>query len=84
VYGTACYVKGADKILETLKNELGVGVEETTPDGLFKIIPARCLGACGLAPVMMVDEEVYGRLTQERVVEILNEYKEKEKAAANA
>lgn len=82
--GTACYVKGADRILEALKDELGVGVEETTSDGLFKITPARCLGACGLAPVMMIDEEVYGRLTPEKTIEIIKAYKEKEKEKAEA
>jgi NADH:ubiquinone oxidoreductase subunit E len=75
--GTACYVKGADKILSTLKKELNVELEQTTEDGLFKIQGARCLGACGLAPVMMIDEEVYGKLTEEKVIEIINEYRKK-------
>ena len=76
--GTACYVKGADKILSALKHELKVEIEQTTEDGLFKIQGARCLGACGLAPVMMIDEEVYGKLTEEKVRELISEYREKE------
>ncbi|MDD3802788.1 MAG: NAD(P)H-dependent oxidoreductase subunit E [bacterium] len=76
--GTACYVKGADRILSALKKELEVEVEQTTEDGLFKIQGARCLGACGLAPVMMVDEEVYGKLTEDKVREIIKEYRETE------
>lgn len=59
--GTACYVKGADKILEDFKNELEVEVGETTPDGLFSVDSLRCVGACGLAPVVLVGEDVYGR-----------------------
>ncbi len=73
--GTACYVKGGKKILETLQSELGVKVGETTKDGLFSIQPARCLGACGLAPVMMIEEDVYARLSQKKVKEILNKYR---------
>lgn len=76
--GTACYVKGADKILSVLKKELKVEIDQTTEDGLFKIQGARCLGACGLAPVMMIDDEVYGKLTEEKVRDIINEYKMKE------
>ncbi len=80
--GTACYVKGGKKIMETLESELGIKVGETTKDGLFSIQPARCLGACGLAPVMMVGEEVYARLTPKKVREILNKYREEEKVNA--
>jgi len=56
---------------------LNVELEQTTEDGIFKIQGARCLGACGLAPVMMVDEEVYGKLTEDKVVQIINEYRKK-------
>jgi NADH-quinone oxidoreductase subunit E/NADP-reducing hydrogenase subunit HndA len=59
--GTACYVKGADKILNDFKNILEIEVGETTPDGLFSIDSLRCVGACGLAPVVLVGEDVYGR-----------------------
>lgn len=72
--GTACYVKGAQLIIDELSKALGVNVGETTKDGKFTFEAARCLGACGLAPVMMIDEQVYGRLEPETVVKILEEY----------
>ncbi len=77
--GTACYVKGSDKILEAVEKELGIKCGECTADGLFSIDSCRCVGACGLAPVMMVGEEVYGRLTPDKVKGILDSYKEAEK-----
>ncbi|HEY8464218.1 MAG TPA: NADH-quinone oxidoreductase subunit NuoE [Bacillota bacterium] len=73
--GTACYVKGAAQILQKLQEELGVQVGGTTEDGLFTLTVTRCLGACGLAPVMMIGEDVYGRLTPEKIPEILNHYR---------
>ena len=73
--GTACYVKGADKILEEIEKELGIKSGECTPDGLFSIDSCRCVGACGLAPVMMIDEEVYGKLTPDMVKPILDSYR---------
>lgn len=74
--GTACYVRGADKVVEAFKRELGVNVGETTPDGNFSLDALRCVGACGLAPVVLVGDKVYGRIsTAEQVKEILNEYK---------
>ena len=72
--GTACYVKGADKILLKLEELLGIKVGETTPDGKFSIEGARCVGACGLAPVMVINEEVYGKVTPEMVKGILDKY----------
>ncbi len=72
--GTACYVKGADKVLAAVEKKLGIKSGECTPDGLFSIDSCRCVGACGLAPVMMVDEEVYGKLTPESVEKILDKY----------
>lgn len=72
--GTACYVKGADKILAEVEKKLGIKSGECTPDGLFSIDSCRCVGACGLAPVMMVDEEVYGKLTPKEVDKILDKY----------
>lgn len=72
--GTACYVKGSDKILEKVEEKLGIKSGECTPDGLFSIDSCRCVGACGLAPVMMVDEEVYGKLTPKEVGAILDKY----------
>lgn len=73
--GTACYVKGSANILETLRNELGVEVEDTSDDGLFTLTITRCLGACGLAPVITIGEDVYGRLTTDKIPDILNKYR---------
>jgi len=73
--GTACYIKGAGEILDKLKEELRVDIGQTSEDGLFTLQEARCLGACGLAPVMMVDGKIYGSLTPKRVSEILNDYR---------
>ena len=72
--GTACYVKGADKVLAAVEKKLGIKSGECTADGLFSIDSCRCVGACGLAPVMMVDEEVYGKLTPDSVGKILDKY----------
>lgn len=73
--GTACYVRGADEVLVELKKQLGIEVGETTPDGKFSITSLRCVGACGLAPVVMVGEKVYGRVTPDMIKDILAEYK---------
>jgi NADH-quinone oxidoreductase subunit E/NADP-reducing hydrogenase subunit HndA len=73
--GTACYVKGSAKILEAVENQLGIKSGECTPDGLFSIDSCRCVGACGLAPVMTIGEEVYGRLVPDQVKKILDSYK---------
>lgn len=73
--GTACYVRGADKVLDYFKRELNINVGETTPDGKFSLDALRCVGACGLAPVVLVGEKVYGRITTlEEVKNILAEY----------
>lgn len=72
--GTACYVRGAEKVLEELKKELKIDVGETTADGLFSISCLRCVGACGLAPVIMVGEKTYGRVSPEMVKDIIAEY----------
>ena len=76
--GTACYVKGSDKVLEEVEKMLGIKSGECTPDGLFSIDSCRCVGACGLAPVMMIDEEVYGKLTPAEVHKIIANYMAKE------
>lgn len=76
--GTACYVKGADKILSAIEERLGIKAGECTPDGMFSIDSCRCLGACGLAPVMTIDGEVYGKCTPEKAVEIIDAYYSKE------
>lgn len=72
--GTACYVKGSDKILEAVEHELRVSCGECTPDQKFSIDSCRCVGACGLAPVMIIDGEVYGRLSPADVKGILDKY----------
>ena len=72
--GTACYVKGADKVLDRLIAKLGIQPEECTNDGLFSLTACRCIGACGLAPVLTVNDEVYGRLVPEDVDKILAKY----------
>lgn len=72
--GTACYVKGSDKVLEAVEKKLGIKSGECTPDGLFSIDACRCVGACGLAPVMLVDEDVYGKLLPEQVDAIIEKY----------
>jgi len=72
--GTACYVRGAEKVLDEFKRILTVKVGETTPDGKFSLSCLRCVGACGLAPVVMVGEKVYGRVSPDGVKDILKEY----------
>jgi len=72
--GTACYVRGAEKVLEEFKKSLSIQVGETTPDGKFSLSCLRCVGACGLAPVAMIGEKVYGRVAPENVKDILKEY----------
>ncbi|MCX7904544.1 MAG: NADH-quinone oxidoreductase subunit NuoE [Caloramator sp.] len=74
--GTACFVKGADKILEEIKKELDIKEGNMSKDGLFTVDTLRCVGACGLAPVVMVDGKVYGRVKIEDVKGILDEYRE--------
>lgn len=74
--GTACFVRGADKIVEKFKEKLGIESNETTEDGLFTIKDVRCIGACGLAPVVMVDDKVYGRVKVEDVDDIINTYRQ--------
>ena len=73
--GTACYVKGSQKVLDKLAEELAIPVGRTTPDGVFTLNATRCLGACGLAPVMTVNEEVYGRLTPDDIPGIIEKYR---------
>lgn len=72
--GTACYVKGSGEILSKLEEKLGITEGECTPDGKFSLDACRCLGACGLAPVMTINGEVYGRLTVDMLDGILEKY----------
>lgn len=73
--GTACYVRGAEKVYDQFKRQLGIDSGETTPDGKFSLDALRCVGACGLAPVVLVGEKVYGKVTPDMVTKILAEYK---------
>ncbi len=72
--GTACYVKGSGDIFNKLSELLGIGADECTADGRFSLTACRCIGACGLAPVLTVNEDVYGRLTVDDVPGILEKY----------
>ena len=72
--GTACYVKGAGEIFDRFSELLGIGADECTPDGKYSLTACRCIGACGLAPVLTVNEDVYGRLTVDDVDDILAKY----------
>jgi NADH-quinone oxidoreductase subunit E len=76
--GTACFVKGADKILKEFKTRLNITEGNTSPDGMFTVDSLRCIGACGLAPVVTVDGKVYGRLKVEDVEGIIKEYTEQQ------
>ena len=78
--GTACYVRGGKQVLEAMRKELGVEVGETTKDGLFSLEVARCFGACGLAPAVCIDEEVYKRVRPAKIREILARYREPKEA----
>ena len=72
--GTACYVRGAEKVLDEFKRILKINVGETTPDGKFSLTSLRCVGACGLAPVVLIGEKVYGLVTPGEVEKILKEF----------
>ena len=74
--GTACFVKGAEKILEEIKKVLNIKEGNSTQDGMFTIDTLRCVGACGLAPVVIIDGKVHGRVKAEEVSAILSEYME--------
>ena len=76
--GTACFVNGSEKVLEKIKEILKIDVGQTTPDGLFSLEATRCVGACGLAPVFKVNEEVYGKTTPEIAEKVIAEYRSKE------
>lgn len=74
--GTACYVKGAGEIFDKVSKNLGIDNGECTEDGKFSLDACRCIGACGLAPVLTINEDVYGRLTADEIPEILSKYKD--------
>ena len=77
--GTACYVKGADKIGQRLMSDLGIAFGETTKDGMFSLESTRCLGTCGLAPVVMVDDQIHGPVTPGDIATLLDKYTKKDK-----
>lgn len=72
--GTACYVKGSGDVFNKISEVLGIGADECTADGRFSLTACRCIGACGLAPVMTINDDVYGRLTVDEVASILAKY----------
>ncbi|MDD3051727.1 MAG: NADH-quinone oxidoreductase subunit NuoE [Candidatus Cloacimonetes bacterium] len=82
--GTACHVKGSGKIIEAMQNHLGLeGKQKTTSDMLFTIETVSCLGACGLAPVVVVNDDVYGQVSPQKSIEIIKSYKDKEAVQEN-
>lgn len=75
--GTACYVKGAEKVLNRFKEKLGIEEGETSEDGKFSLESVRCIGACGLAPAIVINKEVYGKVDVKKVDELIEEYSKK-------
>lgn len=74
--GTACYVKGAGELMDKLSEILGIGADECTEDGKFSLTACRCIGACGLAPVLTVNDDVYGRLVADDIPGIIAKYQD--------
>ncbi|NLF07015.1 MAG: NADH-quinone oxidoreductase subunit NuoE [Pirellulaceae bacterium] len=75
--GTACYVKGAERVAQRIIDELGITWGETSKDGVFTLEGSRCLGTCGLAPVVMIDDEIHGEVTPDQVPALLEKYLKK-------
>jgi len=73
--GTACYVKGIKEVLDRISNQYKIKEKGTTPDRRFSLEAVRCLGACGLAPVMVVNQDIHGAMTSDRVLDVLDKYK---------
>jgi NADH:ubiquinone oxidoreductase subunit E len=80
--GTACYVKGAERVAQRVIDELGITWGETSKDGIFTLEGARCLGTCGLAPVVMIDDEIHGDVTPDQVPALLEKYLKKAKGTS--
>lgn len=78
--GTACFVKGVEKVVDEFSSQLGIKFGQTTPDGLFTLKDVRCIGACGLAPVVMINEKVFGHVKAKDVAEIIKSYKDSERS----
>jgi NADH-quinone oxidoreductase subunit E len=76
-HGTACHIAGAEKITDTIRRSLDIQEHETTPDRLFTLERVACIGCCSLAPAIMINEEVYGGLTPDKVVRIIDDYKKR-------
>ncbi len=74
--GTACYVKGSQSLLDALSEKLGIGIDECTSDGKYSITACRCIGACGLGPVLTVNDDVYGKLTPDDIDGIIAKYQD--------
>ena len=81
--GTACYVRGAEKVIEKISEILDIGPGDTTEDGLFSIDIIRCLGACGLGPVMTINDDIYARIKTDDIEKILSKYEEPVAAEVN-
>lgn len=77
--GTACYVKGAQEVMDAIKDQLKIDAGETTPDKLFTVKSTRCIGACGLAPILVANEDVHGKISAGDIVKIIQKYREGEK-----
>lgn len=82
--GTACYVKGAEQVLAKIQEELGIGAGDTTDDGEFSLEVVRCMGACGLGPVITVNDEIFARLKPDKIPEIIRRYMPEAQKAAEA
>ena len=82
--GTACYVRGGKEVMASIEKELGIGVGETTADRLFSLEVGRCFGACGLAPVIMINDETFQRVKPNKVSQIIAEYRAMDKMGAEA
>jgi NADH-quinone oxidoreductase subunit E len=78
--GTACHVNGAKTVLSILQDEVGISIGETSDDGLFSLLSVACLGCCSLAPVMMINEETFGNLDQQKIKKAISKYRKAEKA----
>jgi len=73
--GTACYVKGSQNIMDKISQAMGIGIGETSSDGKFTLVGTRCIGACGLAPIVTVNDDVYGKVKESEILKILEKYK---------
>ncbi len=80
--GTTCHIRGGENIRDGLARELGIGLGETTPDGLFTLEEVHCVGACALGPIVMVDDDLYGNVTLEKLPDILDKYRDSEAEGA--